>query len=167
MKISMVIPCYNEEDNIIPMYNALKEMFDKDLPEYEYEIIFIDNKSKDSTRNNIRLLCEKDPSIKAIFNMKNFGQFNSPFYGMLQSTGDCTIHFCADFQDPVEMIPVMVHEWEKGHKVISMIKVSSKESKIMYFFRTVYYKLIKAMSTENQIEHLLGSGCMTKGLLKY
>jgi hypothetical protein len=162
----MVIPCYNEEDNIIPMYNALKEMFDKDLPEYEYEIIFIDNKSKDSTRNNIRLLCEKDPSIKAIFNMKNFGQFNSPFYGMLQSTGDCTIHFCADFQDPVEMIPVMVHEWEKGHKVISMIKVSSKESKIMYFFRTVYYKLIKAMSTENQIEHFTGFGLYDKSFIK-
>lgn len=166
MKISMVIPCYNEQDNIIPMYNALKEMFDKDLPEYEYEIIFIDNKSKDSTRNNIRLLCEKDPSIKAIFNMKNFGQFNSPFYGMLQSTGDCTIHFCADFQDPVEMIPVMVHEWEKGHKVISMIKVSSKESKIMYFFRTVYYKLIKAMSTENQIEHFTGFGLYDKSFIK-
>ena len=166
MKISMVIPCYNEEDNIIPMYNALKEMFDKDLPEYEYEIIFIDNKSKDSTRNNIRLLCEKDPSIKAIFNMKNFGQFNSPFYGMLQSTGDCTIHFCADFQDPVEMIPVMVHEWEKGHKVISMIKESSKESKIMYFFRTVYYKLIKAMSTENQIEHFTGFGLYDKSFIK-
>lgn len=166
MKISMVIPCYNEEDNIIPMYNALKEMFDKDLPEYEYEIIFIDNKSKDSTRNNIRLLCEKDPSIKAIFNMKNFGQFNSPFYGMLQSTGDCTIHFCADFQDPVEMIPVMVHEWEKGHKVISMIKVSSKESKIMYFLRTVYYKLIKAMSTENQIEHFTGFGLYDKSFIK-
>ena len=166
MKISMVIPCYNEEDNIIPMYNALKEIFDKDLPEYEYEIIFIDNKSKDSTRNNIRLLCEKDPSIKAIFNMKNFGQFNSPFYGMLQSTGDCTIHFCADFQDPVEMIPVMVHEWEKGHKVISMIKVSSKESKIMYFFRTVYYKLIKAMSTENQIEHFTGFGLYDKSFIK-
>ena len=148
------------------MYNALKEMFDKDLPEYEYEIIFIDNKSKDSTRNNIRLLCEKDPSIKAIFNMKNFGQFNSPFYGMLQSTGDCTIHFCADFQDPVEMIPVMVHEWEKGHKVISMIKVSSKESKIMYFFRTVYYKLIKAMSTENQIEHFTGFGLYDKSFIK-
>lgn len=166
MKISMVIPCYNEEDNIIPMYNALKEMFSKDLPEYEYEIIFIDNKSKDSTRDKIRLLCEKDPFIKAIFNIKNFGQFNSPFYGMLQSTGDCTIHFCADFQDPVEKIPVMVREWEKGHKVISMIKVSSKESKIMYFFRTIYYKLIKAMSTEDQIEHFTGFGLYDKSFIE-
>lgn len=166
MKISMVIPCYNEEDNIIPMYNALKEMFSKDLPKYEYEIIFIDNKSKDSTRDKIRLLCEKDPFIKAIFNIKNFGQFNSPFYGMLQSTGDCTIHFCADFQDPVEKIPVMVREWEKGHKVISMIKVSSKESKIMYFFRTIYYKLIKAMSTEDQIEHFTGFGLYDKSFIE-
>ena len=151
MKISVVIPCYNEEDNVIPICHALKEMFAKDLPEYEYELIFIDNKSKDDTRERLRLLCKEDLRVKAIFNIKNFGQNNSPFYGLLQSTGDCTIHFCADFQDPVEMIPVMVHEWEKGHKVISMIKTSSKENKFMYFLRTIYYKLIKAMSKEEQI----------------
>ncbi len=165
MKISVVIPCYNEEDNVIPICHALKEMFAKDLPEYEYELIFIDNKSKDDTRERLRLLCKEDLRVKAIFNIKNFGQNNSPFYGLLQSTGDCTIHFCADFQDPVEMIPVMVHEWEKGHKVISMIKTSSKENKFMYFLRTIYYKLIKAMSKEEQIEHFTGFGLYDKSFI--
>lgn len=165
MKISMVIPCYNEEDNVVPICHALKEMFAKDLPEYEYELIFIDNKSKDNTRERLRLLCKEDLRVKAIFNIKNFGQNNSPFYGLFQSTGDCTIHFCADFQDPIEMIPVMVHEWEKGHKVISMIKVSSKESKIMYFLRSIYYKLIKIMSTEDQIEHFTGFGLYDKSFI--
>lgn len=164
-KISMVIPCYNEEENVIPLCNALKEMFAKELPEYEYELIFIDNKSKDNTRKNIRLLCEDDSNVKAIFNIRNSGQFNSPFYGMLQSSGDCTIHFCADFQDPVEMIPVMVREWEKGHKVISMIKTSSKESKLMYFLRSVYYKIIKAMSKEEMIEHFTGFGLYDKSFI--
>lgn len=164
-KISMVIPCYNEEENVIPLCNALKEMFTKDLPEYDYELILIDNKSKDDTRNRIRSLCKNDSRIKAIFNMKNFGQNNSPFYGLLQSSGDCTIQFCSDFQDPVEMIPVMVHEWEKGHKVISMIKTSSKENKFMYFLRTIYYKLIKAMSKEEQIEHFTGFGLYDKSFI--
>jgi len=165
MKISMVIPCYNEEGNVIPLCNALKEMFAKDLPDYEYELIFIDNKSKDKTRERLRLLCKEDSNVKAIFNIKNFGQNNSPFYGLLQSSGDCTIQFCCDFQDPVEMIPVMVHEWEKGHKVISMIKTSSKENKFMYFLRTIYYKLIKAMSKEEQIEHFTGFGLYDKSFI--
>ena len=79
---------------------------------------------------------------KAIFNARNFGQFNSPYYGMLQVTGDCVIEMVADFQDPVEMIPKYVHEWEKGYKIVIGIKTSSKENKVMYWLRTCYYKVI-------------------------
>lgn len=165
MKISMVIPCYNEEGNVIPICNALKDMFTKDLPKYEYEIIFIDNKSKDKTRENLRLLCKEDSRVKAIFNIKNFGQSNSPFYGLFQSSGDCTIFFSADFQDPIEMIPIMVHEWEKGHKVITTIRIGTKENKFMYFLRTIYYKLIKAMSKEEMIEHFTGFGLYDKSFI--
>ena len=99
-KISVLIPCYNEEENVIPLSEAITEQFEKYLSEYDYEIIFIDNDSKDSTRLKIAALCEKDKHIKAIFNAKNFGQFNSPYYGICQTTGDCTITMCADFQDP-------------------------------------------------------------------
>lgn len=165
MKVSIVIPCYNEEGNVALICNAIKDILVKELPEYDYEILLIDNKSKDNTRDKIRLLCAKDKRIKAIFNVKNFGQFNSPFYGMLQSTGDCTIHFCADFQDPVEMIPVMIREWEKGHKVIAMIKTSSKENKLLYFFRSIYYKLISVMSTEEQIQHFTGFGLYDRSFI--
>jgi len=165
MKVSIVIPCYNEEGNVALICNAIKDILFKELPEYDYEILLIDNKSKDNTRDKIRLLCAKDKRIKAIFNVKNFGQFNSPFYGMLQSSGDCTIHFCADFQDPVEMIPVMIREWEKGHKVIAMIKTSSKENKLLYFFRSIYYKLISVMSTEEQIQHFTGFGLYDRSFI--
>lgn len=157
-KISVVIPCYNEEANVQAICDAVREMFQTELPEYGYEILFIDNKSKDRTRKILRALCQEDENVKAIFNMKNFGQFNSPYYGLCQTTGACTVLLCCDFQDPVEMIPVMVREWEKGHKVVTMIKTSSKENGIMYFLRSVYYKTIKNMSSIEQIEHFTGFG---------
>ena len=106
--ISIVVPCYNEEENVQAMADALRDTFRQQLKEYRYEIIFIDNDSSDRTRDIIRTLCSEDKGIKGIFNAKNFGQFNSPYYAMLQSTGDCTILMAADFQDPVEMIPRFV-----------------------------------------------------------
>ena len=85
--ISIVVPCYNEEENVQAMADALRETFKKDLPAYRYEILFIDNDSKDRTREIIRKLCAEDKGIKGIFNAKNFGQFNSPYYAMLQNRG--------------------------------------------------------------------------------
>ena len=114
----------------------------------------------------MREMCQADNHIKAIFNMKNFGQFNSPYYGLCQTTGDCTILLCCDFQDPIEMIPVMVHEWEKGHKVISMIKTTSRENHLMYWLRSVYYKTIRAMSSIEQIEHFTGFGLYDKSFIQ-
>ena len=108
--ISVVIPCFNEEENVVPISEAVIEIFNKELPDYDYEIIFIDNDSQDKTRELLRELCGKNPKIKAIFNAKNFGQFKSPYYGLLQVTGDCGILVAADFQDPVEMIPKFVKE---------------------------------------------------------
>ena len=133
--ISVVVPCYNEEENVEAMALAVKEIFVRDLPDYDYELIFIDNDSKDSTREIIRRLCGEDRRVKGIFNAKNFGQFNSPYYGMLQSTGDCTVLVACDFQDPVELIPQYVHEWEKGYKIVIGIKTSSKENRPIAGYR--------------------------------
>lgn len=156
--ISIVVPCYNEEENVGPLSQAIKETFAGQLPGYRYELLFIDNDSKDSTREKLRALCAEDPQIKAIFNAKNFGQFNSPYYGMLQTTGDCTILMAADFQDPVEMIPKYVREWENGYKIVIGIKKSSQENKMMYWLRSCYYKMIKKLSDVEQIEHFTGFG---------
>ena len=90
-KISILIPCYNEEENVGPISEAVVETLERDLPEYDYELVFIDNDSTDQTRPILRKICSENPRIKAIFNAKNFGQFNSPYYGMLQCTGDCVI----------------------------------------------------------------------------
>lgn len=157
-KISILIPCYNEEENVVPMSKAVVNELATNLPQYDYELIFIDNDSTDNTRPLLREICKMNPKIKAIFNAKNFGQFNSPFYGMLQTTGDCTISMCCDFQDPVDLIPRLVAEWEKGAKIVSCIKTKSKENPIMRLFRTCYYKIIKKMSSVDQIEHFTGTG---------
>lgn len=161
-KISVLIPCYNEEENVIPMSEAIVSLFEKELTQYAYELVFIDNDSKDTTRDKLRDLCKENPNIKAIFNAKNFGQFNSPYYGILQTTGDCTISMVCDFQDPVELIPRYIEEWEKGYKIVIGIKTKSKENKLMYKLRSIYYKLIKKFSNVEQIEHFTGSGLYDK-----
>ncbi len=161
-KISILIPCYNEIDNVEPMSFAVENVLKEALSQYDYEILFIDNCSTDGTREKLEQICNKNKKIKAIFNVTNFGQFNSPFHGLCQTTGDCTVLLCADFQDPVELIPRFVEEWEKGHRIVSGIKTSSKESGFIYFLRTVYYKAIRNMSTVKMIEHFTGFGLYDK-----
>ncbi|MBQ6071845.1 MAG: glycosyltransferase [Bacteroidales bacterium] len=165
-KISILIPCYNEEENVVPMSKAVVNELTTKLPQYDYELIFIDNDSQDNTRPLLREICKNNPKIKAIFNAKNFGQFNSPYYGMLQTSGDCTITMCCDFQDPVDLIPKMVETWENGAKIVSCIKTQSKENPVMRFFRTIYYKIIKKMSSVDQIEHFTGFGLYDKSFIE-
>lgn len=160
--VSVMIPCYNEEENVVAISQAVVELFEKRLQQYDYEIVFIDNASTDGTRGLIEQICAKNHKIKAIFNVANFGQFNSPFYGMCQCTGDCVIPLCADFQDPVEMIPVFLEKWEEGHRIVSGVKSHSEESKFIYFLRTIYYKMIRNMSSVKMIEHFTGFGLYDK-----
>lgn len=161
-KISILIPCYNEEENVGPMSEAIVNLFQTELSAYDYELVFIDNDSHDKTRDILRDICASNSRIKAIFNAKNFGQFNSPYYGILQTTGDCTISMVCDFQDPIELIPQYVREWENGYKIVIGIKTSSKENPVMYHLRGMYYKFIKKFSDVEQIEHFTGSGLYDK-----
>ena len=165
-KISVIIPCYNEVENVEPMCEAVVNELTTNLPQYDYEIILADNASTDGTRGKIIKLCNENKKIKAIFNVTNFGQFNSPFYAMCQCTGDCAISICCDFQDPVELIPRFVEEWEKGHKIVSAIKSSSKENPIIYMLRSIYYRMIKRMSNVKMIEHFTGFGLYDKSFVE-
>lgn len=165
-KISVLIPCYNEQDNVVAISQAISTEIETNLASYDYEIIFIDNDSRDNTRPLLREICRQNPKIKAIFNAKNFGQFNSPYYGMLQTSGDCTILMCCDFQDPIEMIPRIVAEWEQGAMIVSCIKTRSKENFLIRFLRTCYYKAIQRMSSIEQIEHFTGFGLYDKSFIR-
>ncbi len=164
-KISVLIPTYNEEENARAIYEAVRDELTKSCPRYDYEILFIDNKSRDGTRRILREICEEDPRVRAIFNVKNFGQFNSPYHGLLQTTGDCTITMCADFQDPVEMIPQFVAAWEEGYKVVIGKKTKSRENPIVYLLRSIYYKLLRKMASCDIIEHFTGFGLYDKSFV--
>lgn len=165
-KISVMVPCYNEAENVVPMSEAIIKQLTENLPAYDYELLFIDNCSTDGTQDLLRGICAKNPKVKAILNAKNFGQFNSPYYGMLQVTGDCVVTLCCDFQDPPELIPQFVHEWEEGYKIVCGIKSASRENPIMRFFRTIYYKLIRKMSDVEQIEHFTGFGLYDRDFIE-
>ena len=162
--ISVMIPCYNEEENARPIYEAVRQQL-LALP-YDYEILFIDNKSQDRTREIIRGICAEDRHVKAIFNVKNFGQFNSPYYAILQTTGDCTITMCADFQDPVEMIPKFIAAWEEGYKIVIGRKTRSRENRVVYWLRGLYYKIIRKLSSTEQIEQFTGFGLYDRSFIQ-
>lgn len=164
-KISVLVPCFNEVENIVPLTKDILNELKSNLSGYDYELIFIDNHSIDGTREKLEMICSENSKVKAIFNAKNFGQFNSPFHGLCQTTGDCTIMISADFQEPIDLIPKLVNEWECGYKIVSLIKTQSEENGCMRFLRTCYYKLIKKMSDVEQIEHFTGAGLYDKSFI--
>lgn len=160
--ISVSIATFNEEENVRQIYEAVRKVFKEDLPQYQYEILFIDNHSTDKTQSIQRRICAEDSNVKAIFNARNFGQFNSPYYGLIHTCGECAIPLCADFQDPVDMLPVLVREWEKGAKIVCAIKQSSKENRFMFFLRKCYYRIIHKSSSVKMIENFTGFGLYDK-----
>ena len=115
-KISIVTPTYNEEQNIEKLCLDIKTEFEK--LNLEYEHIIIDNASTDNTIKILQEVCLKDKKVKVIVNSKNYGHIRSPFYGILQSTGDACILMASDFQDPVDMIPIYVKKWQEGSKIV-------------------------------------------------
>lgn len=163
-KVCISIPCYNEEENVNPLCEALIELFDKKLPQYEYLIQFIDNCSTDATEYKIMELCKKYSFVRAIFNSKNYHS-NSALYGMLRSEGDCTLYLSADFQDPIEKIPELLEKWEEGYLIVAAIKKESKENKIKYSVRNLYYKIMKKFSRVDFIEQFCNFGVYDKKFL--
>ena len=165
-KISIVLPTYNEKDNVIPLSSEIVNIFKNELNNYDYEIIFTDNNSTDGTREKIISLCEENKNIKAIFNAKNFGQLRSPYNAFINGTsGECVILMCSDFQDPPKMIVDFVREWENGYKIVIGVKNKSKENPIMRFIRSIYYKLMKYISEIEHIEHFTGFGLYDRSFI--
>ena len=163
--VSVVIPTYNEEGNINELVRVVDELFSTQVKDYDYELLFIDNCSVDNTRLLIRENAERNKHVKAIFNSANFGWVKSPIHGLREATGDCAILITADFQDPFDLIPVMIKEWENGYKVVAAVKSSSKESKMRYFIRGIYYKMMERLSDVHQIDQFTGFGLYDRQFL--
>lgn len=164
-KISAVIPTYNEKDNIIDGYERVKRVF-ATMPEYDYEILYIDNCSTDGTRDHLRLLAQKDKHVKVILNAVNVGWSRSSFWGLTSATGDAVVLLAADMQEPPEMIPEFAKKWEDGYKIVVGIKSKSKESRLKYTIRKLYYKLLKMIAEIDHIEQFMGFGMYDKSFIK-
>jgi glycosyltransferase involved in cell wall biosynthesis len=165
-KISIVTPCYNEEANVEELYRQVKAQFEKLSELYTYEHIFIDNASTDRTVEELKKLAAADKNVKIIVNAMNFGHIRSPFYGLCQATGDAAMLMVADLQDPPELIPQFLQQWEAGHRVVIGIKNKSKENPLMYGLRTMFYKMIKKISETRQIENFTGFGLYDKTFIQ-
>lgn len=163
-KISIGIICYNEEENIPLMYEALTEQM-MQLPQYDYELIFEDNDSKDHSQEILRRIAEKDRHVKVIFNQTNFGPFRSGTNCMGSVTGDAYISIPCDFQEPPEMIPEFIKYWEEGYDVVWGQKTNSRENMIKFFLRKIYYKIIKFLAEHPQMEQVTGFGIIDRRVL--
>ena len=163
-KISIVTPTYNEEENIELLCEKIKNQFIQ--LKYEYEHIVIDNNSTDNTIPILRKICENDKNVKVIINNKNYGHINSPFYGILQSSGDATILIASDFQDPIELIPKLINEWENNQKIALLQKRTSEENILMKNIRKIYYRLLTRVSENKLTIDTTGSGIFDKSVIE-
>ena len=165
-KISIVVPCYNEQDNIAPLYIAVKAIFETELQDLDLEILFIDNCSSDATRAEIRKICEQDSNVKAIFNAANYGHIRSPFHGLINASGDAVMLLVADFQDPPELIPKFVKSWLGGYPVTIGVKKQSFESKTLFFIRKVYYQIVTKLSSVPLEKDFTGFGLYDRSVIE-
>jgi glycosyltransferase involved in cell wall biosynthesis len=156
-KITIMTPCYNEEGNIEDLYLRVKEVFNQ-LPNYEYEHLFIDNASQDKTVDELKKIAQKDPGIKVIVNARNFGPVRSGYYGILQCYGDAVIFMVADLQDPPALILEFVKKWEEGYKVVKAVKTPMKEGAFFYSARQIFYYLMDNLSDIKVTRNFTGFG---------
>jgi glycosyltransferase involved in cell wall biosynthesis len=155
--ISIITPCYNEEANVLNLYNQVRAVM-VGIGRYEYEHIFIDNASKDNTVAILKRIAADDPNVKVIVNARNFGHIRSPIHALFAARGDAMIGIVADLQDPPEMIADMIAEWERGAYCVLGIKRTSEESSVMFWLRKQYYKIAERLSSIETIQNYTGFG---------
>ncbi len=156
-KISIISPCYNEEKNVEELYRRVTQVMDA-LPQYTFEYLFIDNASTDRTVELLRQLVGRDRRIKVIVNTRNFGHIRSPYWGILQTSGDATIYLASDLQDPPELIPKLIERWEKGWQVVLGVKPESQTHGLMHYIRRAYYGILQKISEVEIVRDSTGFG---------
>lgn len=163
-KVSIVVPCYNEQGNVTRMCETLTGILNG-MSEYDWEILFIDNCSRDNTPNLLRELAKGDRRVKVILNNRNFGPDPSCFHALTQASGDCIIGLPCDFQEPPEMIPAFVKKWAEGNLVVWGQRAGTKEKGIMPLFRSIYYGLIEKLSSVPQYRYVTGFGAIDRRVM--
>lgn len=162
--ISIITPCFNEEENVRELFRSVKKVFDN-LPNYTYEHIFIDNASKDKTVEILKEIAANNPQVKIIVNTRNFGHVRSPMHAVYQAKGDAIMGIVADFQDPPELIPDFIKKWEEGYKIVIGVKAKTEDSLLFYTIRKAYYKIIGQLSDVEMVQNFTGLGLYDKKVI--
>jgi glycosyltransferase involved in cell wall biosynthesis len=162
--VTILTPCYNEEANVEPLYQRVREIM-AGVGRYNYEHLFIDNASTDGTVRVLKRLAAADPNVKIIVNTRNFGHIASPMHALSQTRGDAVISVVADFQDPPELIPDLLANWEDGFPMVLCIKRSSAENPLMFAARKAYYRLIDRLASVETFENFTGFGLYDRSLV--
>ncbi len=155
--ISIVTPCFNEQENVREVYQRVRAAMSA-VGRYRYEHIFIDNASRDRTVSILKEIAAADHNVKIIVNARNFGHIRSPMHALCQASGDAVIGIVADLQDPPEMIPDLLREWEKGTPIVIAVKKSSGENPVMFWIRKRFYRLVNRLSNTETYENFTGFG---------
>ena len=162
--ISILTPCFNEEANVQEVYQRVRDAMVK-LGRYRYEHLFIDNSSTDRTVAILKRIAAIDSNVKIIVNARNFGHIRSPMHALYQVSGDATIGIVADLQDPPELIPRLVEEWENGYSMVLMVKQTSEENPLMFWVRKKYYRLVQRLSSIQTFENFTGFGLFDRKVI--
>ena len=163
--ITILTPTFNEEENVDLLISKVEEQLLK-FPQYDFEHVFVDNASNDKTVEILKNISSYKKHVRVIVNAKNFGHIRSHFHAFIDCKGDAVINLVADFQDPIEMISEFILKWEKGKKLVLGIKISSKENKLMFFIRSVYYNILNKISeTDNLLRNFTGFGLYDKSFI--
>lgn len=163
IEISFAIPCYNEEANIVAMYEAVTAEAERHAA--SHEIIFIDNASTDETKSLLRDLCARDPRVHAIFNNRNYGQMRSPTHAMFQAEGKAVIAMCCDFQDPPALIGEFVRQWKAGAQVVLGQRRSEKTSLLLGLARKAGYAFFRRFGDYPLIPGATGFGLFDREVI--
>jgi len=164
--LSIVTPCYNEEENVNELYTRIKAAI-AGQTKYEFELIFIDNHSQDGTVAKLKKMAESDQMVKIIVNTRNFGHIRSPYYGIIQSRGVATIYLASDLQDPPELIPEFIRYWEEGYKLVMAIKPVSKGVAWIHALRKAYYRFLDEISSIPLVGDSTGFGLYDREVLDH
>ena len=145
MKLSIIIPVYYNQDNLIPLYDDIKKKI-IDVIDYDYELVMVNDGSKDKSWEIMQQLAAMDDKIKIISLSRNFGSHAAVLCGLSYSTGDCAVIKAADLQEPTELILDMVKSWQKGNKVVLAVREGRNEKKSQTFFSNLYYWMVRKTS---------------------
>ena len=164
--VSVVAGCYDEEENVGELYERVCRVFQEELPEYAFELIFIDNASEDRTVDVLKKIASTDKRVKIIVNNRNFGHIRSGYHALLQARGEAIIAMASDLQDPPELIPQFLRKWQEGYKIVLAQKCGSAESPVFFMVRRFYYYIVTQLSETPLVKDVTGFGVYDRQVIE-